>query len=69
MITGGRSEIRKALFMPTLVAKTHNPKIKTYYDHLLANGKPLKVALIACLRKILLILNVMIRDGKRENES
>jgi transposase len=69
MISGGRSEIRKALFMPTLVAKTHNPKIKAFYDRLLANGKPPKVALIACMRKILIILNVMIRDGKRWNES
>jgi len=69
MISGGRSEIRKALFMPTLVAKTHNPKIKAFYDRLLANGKPPKVALIACMRKMLIILNVMIRDGKRWNES
>jgi len=61
---GGRVDIRNALYMPTIVAKTHNPKIKAFYDRLLANGKSKMVALIAAMRKLITILNVMIRDGK-----
>ena len=61
---GGRVEVRKALYMPTIVAKQYNPKIKAFYDRLVAAGKPKLVALIACMRKLLTILNVMIRWGK-----
>jgi transposase len=61
---GGRIEIRNALYMPTVVAKQHNPAIKTFYDRLLAKGKPKLVALIASMRKLITILNVMIRNGK-----
>jgi len=66
---GGRAEIRNALFMPIIVAKQYNPKIKAFYDRLVENGKPKMVALIACMRKILTILNVMIRDGKSWNKN
>ena len=59
---GGRAEIRTALFMPTVVAKQYNPTIKGYYDRLVENGKPKMVALIASMRKLLSILNVMIRE-------
>ena len=62
VIKGGRSDLRKALYMAALVACRHNPKIKTYYDHLLANNKKKKVAIIACIRKLLIILNAMMRD-------
>jgi len=65
---GGRVEIRNALYMPTIVAKQYNSKIKTFYDRLLENGKPKMVALIASMRKLLTILNVMIREGKTWNE-
>lgn len=65
---GGRAEIRTALFMPTVVAKQYNPTIKTFYDRLLTAGKPKMVALIASMRKLLTILNVMIRDGKTWNQ-
>lgn len=65
---GGRVEIRNALYMPTIVAKKFNAKIKTFYDRLLENGKPKMVALIASMRKLLTILNVMIREGKTWNE-
>jgi transposase len=61
---GGRVTVRNALFMPTVVAKQHNPTIKAFYDRLVAAGKPKMVALIASMRKLLTILNVMIRDGQ-----
>ncbi|MCA9112800.1 MAG: IS110 family transposase [Planctomycetaceae bacterium] len=65
---GGRTEIRTALFMPTVVAKQYNPTIKAFYDRLVENGKPKMVALIAAMRKLLTILNVMIREGKSWNQ-
>ena len=61
---GGRVEIRNALYMPTVVALKHNPTIKRFYERLVANGKPKLVALIAAMRKLITILNVMIREGK-----
>ena len=64
---GGRVAVRNALFMPVVVAKQHNPKIKAFYDRLVASGKPKMVAIIASMRKLLTILNVMIRDGKSWN--
>ncbi len=65
---GGRVEVRNALYMPTIVAIKHNPTIRTFYDRLVANGKPKMVAIIACMRKLITILNVMIRDGKTWNQ-
>jgi len=62
---GGRKDVRTALFMPTLVATKHNPKIKAYYERLIEKGKPKMVALIAAMRKLIIILNVMIRNGKK----
>jgi transposase len=59
---GGRSPIRRVLYMATLNATRFNPVIKKFYDHLLAQGKPKKVALIACARKLLVTLNAMVRD-------
>jgi len=61
---GGRVTVRNALYMPTVVAKLHNPKIKAFYDRLVQQGKPKLVALIAAMRKLLTILNVMIRNGE-----
>lgn len=60
-IWGGRAPVRRALYMGTLVATRFNPVIKEFYDRLIAAGKPPKVALVACMRKLLTILNVMIR--------
>lgn len=54
--------MRKALYMGALVAARHNPTIKEFYERLLGAGKPKKVALVACMRKLLVILNAMIRD-------
>lgn len=62
MTGGGRKTLRTALFMPTLVAVRHNPKLRKFYAHLLELGKPKMVAVVACMRKLLTILNVMMRD-------
>ncbi len=59
---GGRARVRTALYMATLVATKHNLVIKTFYRRLLAAGKEKKVALIACMRKLLVILNAMFRN-------
>jgi len=61
---GGRVEVRNGLFMPIIVAKQYNPTIKAFYDRLVENGKPKMVALIACMRKLLTILNTMIKNGE-----
>ena len=61
-IWGGRAPVRAALYMAALVATRCNPVIKTFYERLLQAGKPKKVALTACMRKLLTILNVMVRD-------
>ena len=60
-IWGGRAKVRAALYMATLVATRFNPAIRTMYRRLLAAGKPKKVALVACMRKLLTILNAMAR--------
>lgn len=62
-IAGGRAVVRTALYLPTLAAKRHNPIIRAFYERLIAKGKPVKVALIACQRKLLTMLNAMLRDG------
>jgi transposase len=68
-IFGGRPDVRRVLFMAALVASRHNPVIKTFYQRLLAAGKPKKVALVACMRKLLTILNAMVRSGKPWNQA
>ena len=60
-IWGGRATVRSALYMATLVATRHNPVIKAFYQRLVAMGKPRKVALVAAMRKLLTILNAMMR--------
>jgi transposase len=62
-IQGGRAGVRTALYMPTVVATRHNPVIRALYLRLRAAGKKPKVALTACMRKLLTILNAMLRDG------
>jgi transposase len=64
MIQGGRTSIRCGLYMATLVATRHNPVIRDFYHRLLEKGKLKKVALVACMRKLLVILNAMIRDNQ-----
>ena len=62
VIWGGRAPVRNALYMATLVATRHNPVIREFYARLIQAGKPRKVALVACMRKLLTILNAMVRD-------
>jgi transposase len=59
---GGRVSVRNTLYMATLSAVRHNPTLRAFYEHLLRLGKPKKVALVACMRKLLIILNAMVRD-------
>jgi transposase len=63
MIFGGRGSVRHALYMAALVASRHNPVIKAFYDRLVLAGKPKKVALVACMRMLLTILNAMVKAG------
>ena len=63
-IAGGRADVRAALFMSAMVAARFNPILKTFYDRLAAAGKPKKAALVAVARKLLTILNAILRDQK-----
>jgi len=60
-VYGGRANVRSVLYMAALSASKHNPRIKAFYDHLIRLGKEKKVALTACMRKLLVILNAIIR--------
>lgn len=60
-IWGGRADVRAALYMGALVAARRNPAIRKFYERLLAAGKPKKVALVACMRKLLAILNAVLK--------
>jgi transposase len=60
-VWGGRAEVRSALYMGALVAARRNPVVKEFYERLLAAGKPKKVALVACMRKLLSILNAVLK--------
>lgn len=62
-IWGGRAHVRNVLYMATIVAVRYNPVIRAYYSQLLTRGKPKKVALVACMRKLLIILNAIVRTG------
>ena len=64
MIMGGRAHIRRVLYMATLTAITHNPVIRAFHQRLVAAGRPGKVALTAAMRKLLTILNAMLRDRR-----
>lgn len=62
-IWGGRADVRRTLYMATLVGVRHNPVLKAYYERLLAAGKRKKVALVACMRKLLTVLNAIAKHG------
>jgi transposase len=64
MIAGGRKSVRSALFLAALVAARHNPVLKAFRERLRAAGKPNMVALVAVARKLLTILNAILRDQK-----
>jgi len=63
MIFGGRSDVRKVLYMSAMVARKHNPTIKAFHDRLLKEGKLPKVVLVACMHKLLIILNAMVKNN------
>ena len=64
MINGGRAQVRAILYMGAVVAMRHNPVIKIFYERLVERGKAKKLALTACVRKILVILNAMVRHNQ-----
>ena len=61
---GGRVDVRNQLYMPALVAIQHNPVIRKYYKHLLKLGKVKMIAVVACMRKLLTILNAMVKKNE-----
>jgi len=61
-IVGGRADVRRTLYMAAVASLRHNPTIKKFYARLIAAGKPPKLAITACMRKILTILNAMMKD-------
>jgi transposase len=63
-IWGGRAAVRSVLYMAAVVGRTHNPTLRVLYERLTGRGKPPKVALVACMRKLLTVLNAMLRDGR-----
>ena len=63
-IHGGRKVVRNGIYMATLSAKKFNPVIKDFYDGLITRGKLPKVAMVACMRKLLILLNSMIKNGR-----
>ena len=69
IVWGGRAPVRAVLYMGALVATRRNPVIRAFYRRLLAAGKPKKVALIACMRKLLTILNAMMRTSTTWQEN
>ena len=62
MVWGGRPPVRAVLYMGALVATRYNPVIRAFYQRLRTAGKPAKVALTACMRKLLVILNAMVQQ-------
>jgi transposase len=66
-VWGGRADVRSVLYMATLSAKRHNPLIKPFFERLIAAGKPFKLAMTACMRKLLTILNVMLKTNQPWN--
>jgi transposase len=69
-IKGGRRKVRNLFYMACLGAATrHNPALKAFYRHLIAKGKKAKVALVACMRKLIVILNIMIARGEKWDAS
>ena len=64
-VWGGRSRVRAVLYMGALVASRWNPVIREFYQRLLATSNPKKLAITACMRKLLTILNSMMRTGER----
>jgi transposase len=68
MIRGGRSYLRRMLYMAAVAAVRWNPVIRAFYQRLLSAGKPKKLALTACMRKLVLILNAMVKYNQPWNQ-
>ena len=68
-IRGGRAFLRRAIYMPALAAVRFNPEFKAKYEQLTAAGKPAKVALVAIMRKLIVLVNALLRDGRQWSES
>ncbi|MET2832659.1 transposase, partial [Mesorhizobium shangrilense] len=68
-IRGGRANLRQALYMPALLAMRFNPDLKAKYDQLTAAGKPFKVAITAIMRRLILLANALLRDGRNWTQS
>jgi transposase len=68
-IWGGRADVRRTLYMATLTAVRHNPILKVHYERLLAAGKRKKVALVACMRKLLTMLNAIAKNASKWDPS
>jgi len=68
-ITGGRAVVREALYMAALTAKRYEPRLKEFFESLVNQGKPGKVALVAVMRKMLVILNARKRDAEAQMAS
>ena len=66
-IWGGRAHVRAVLYMASVVASRHNPVIRPFYEKLVKAGKPTKVALVACMRKLLVIINSMLKSDTAWN--
>ena len=64
-ISGGRANLRQAIYMPALVATRFNPDLKAKYQALVAAGKPAKVAIVAVMRKLLILANALLKAGKK----
>lgn len=63
-VCGGRARVRRVLYMAAVSAARWNPVIRSFYERLLGSGKPVKVAVVACMRKLLVILNAMAKSGE-----
>lgn len=63
-VSGGRGEVRRALYMPALNAMRHNPDMSRLYDRLVAAGKPAKVAIVAVIRKLLVLANTLVAQDR-----
>ena len=68
IVSGGRARVQTVLYMGALVGSRHNPVLRDFYRRLLAAGKTKKLALTACMRKLLIILNAMLKSGQRWNQ-
>jgi transposase len=67
-IQGGRTFLRRAIYMPALAAVRFNRDLKAKFDQLIAAGKPAKVALVAIMRKLIVLANALLRDGRPWSE-